>query len=223
MKRIGILTAAVGLMLHLGAAGAYAQHTSVKMGFSGTSAPSTIDLLQPNTSNNEDQLAGSGTLGSFTYRQVRAIPNYPSSMAPSSCSGPDLIYVQEIPVDGEGVFRFEDGSLLNVALTAGTDWVNIVSNVAHCNLVLHITGGTGRFKDAYGTLTFEETARAVLSDASGNPVLFADTGVFMGSVSGMQIADNQNQQKLNGGPGDSAISSLTLREAGRNGENRRNR
>jgi hypothetical protein len=192
MKRIAILTAAIGLMFHFGAAGAYAQQTSVKMGFSGTSAPSTIDLLQPNTSNNEDQLAGSGTLGSFTYRQVRAIPNYPASMAPSSCSGPNLIYVQEIPVDGGGVFRFHDGSLLYVALTEGTDCVNILTNVAHCSLVLKITGGTGRFKSAYGTLTFTETATAVLSDASGNPVLFGDTGVFMGSVSGVQMANGQN-------------------------------
>ena len=41
--------ATVALMLNLGVAGVYAQQRPVKMTFSGTAAPSTINLQQPNT------------------------------------------------------------------------------------------------------------------------------------------------------------------------------
>ena len=86
---------------------------------------------------------------------------------------------------GGGVFRFEDGSLLNVQLVVGGDCIDLSSNVAHCTLTLQITGGTGRFKNASGTLTYAETALTVLSDASGNPVLFDAAGEFTGTVSGV--------------------------------------
>jgi hypothetical protein len=40
-----------------------------------------------------------------------------------------------------------------------------------------------------------ETVSAVASDALGNPVLFAATGEFTGTVSGADIADDQDAQK----------------------------
>jgi hypothetical protein len=65
--------ATMALMLNLGVASLYAQQHPVKMVFSGTAAASTVNLQQPDASNNEDDLAGKGTLGSFTFRNVRAI------------------------------------------------------------------------------------------------------------------------------------------------------
>ena len=44
MKRIETLTATVALMLNLGRASVYAQQIPVNMAFSGTAAPSTINL-----------------------------------------------------------------------------------------------------------------------------------------------------------------------------------
>jgi hypothetical protein len=41
--------AAMALMLNLGVASVYAQQHPVKMVFSGTAAPSTVNLQQPNT------------------------------------------------------------------------------------------------------------------------------------------------------------------------------
>jgi hypothetical protein len=188
MKHIASTT----LMLTLGVATVYAHENPVKMTFSGTSAPSTINLLQPDSSNDEDHFAGKGTLGSFTYRQVRAIPNSPVSPPPSTCSGPNLLYLTELA--GGGVFRFEDGSLLNVQLTQGSDCIDLASNEAHCTLTLRIIGGTGRFKNASGTLTFTETVVGVLADASNNPVLFAATGEFTGTLSGVDI-DKESQDE----------------------------
>jgi hypothetical protein len=154
---------------------------SVKMTFSGTAANSAINLQQPNTSDDEDNFAGTGTLGSFTLRNVRAISNSPTTS--NTCSGPNDLYFSETA--GAGVFRFEDGSLLIVQLTQGGDCIDLATNEAHCTLSFQITGGTGRFKNATGALVFTETVVTVISDTLSNPVYFAATGKFTGSVSGL--------------------------------------
>ena len=71
MKRIATLIATVALMLNLGVAGIYAQQKPVKMTFSGTNVASTINL-QPGTNTDEDNFAGDGTLGPFTFRELHA-------------------------------------------------------------------------------------------------------------------------------------------------------
>jgi hypothetical protein len=181
--------ATIALMFSLGVTNVYAHENRVKMKFSGTSAASTINLQQPDpsnlqlpaTNNDEDNFAGNGTLGSFTVRNVRAIAAYPSTS--STCSGASQGYFQELA--GGGVFRFEDGSLLYVHLTQGGDCIDFAALEAHCTLTLEVTGGTGRFKHASGTLTFTETSVPVLADASGTPVFFAATGELTGTVSGV--------------------------------------
>ena len=100
-------------MLNLGVAGVYAQGSQkpVKMTFSGTGGPSTINLQQPDTNNSEDNSAGDGTLGPFTFRNVRAISSF--SAAVQHLLGPTIYFPS---VAGAGVFRFQDGSLLKVNL-----------------------------------------------------------------------------------------------------------
>jgi hypothetical protein len=173
--------ATMALMLNLGVASVYAQHQVVKMAVSGTGAPSTVNLQQPNTSTSEDNYAGNGTLGSFTYRDVRALTNNPQPS--STCSGPNKIAFSASV--GGAVFRFGDGSLLTVNLTQETDCIDLTTNSAHCVLNFQITGGTGRFKNATGLLTLTETVSTVLSDAFGNPVFFSATGEITGTVSGV--------------------------------------
>lgn len=149
--------------------------------FSGTSENSATNLQEPNTSNDEDNFAGNGTLGSFTVRNLRAVANSPT--ASSSCSGVNQLYLEELA--GGGVFRFQDGSLLYLNLTQGSDCIDLLTNTAHCTVTFKITGGTSRFKDASGVLTMTETVNTVLSDALNNPVFFAATGEFTGTVSGV--------------------------------------
>jgi hypothetical protein len=179
--------ATIALMFNLGFATAYAHTRPVKLTFSGTSAASTVDLQQPDTSNDEDNFAGKGTLGSFTFRNVRAIANTPS--VSDTCSGPSQVFF--LDPAGAGVFRFADGSLLNVNLTQGGDCIDFAALQAHCTLTFQITGGTGRFKNASGTLTFAETSIPVLADALNKPVYFAATGEFTGMVSG--VSEEQGQ------------------------------
>ncbi|MBV9764267.1 MAG: hypothetical protein JOZ48_05420 [Acidobacteriaceae bacterium] len=157
----------------------------VKMTFSGTEETSATNLL-PNTSTSpdEDHFTGKGNLGSFTVLLFRAVDINPSPS--SSCSGSNYYYFEELA--GGGVFRFDDGSLLYLNLTKGSDCVNVAANDAHCTLILRITGGTGRFKNASGVLTMTSTVVPVLNappNNPNNPVVFAATGEFTGTISGV--------------------------------------
>jgi hypothetical protein len=183
--------ATVALILNLGVVAAHADDKSVKMTFSGTSAPSTINLQQPDTSNDGDNFAGQGTLGSFTVTNVRAIANSPGTS--STCSGSNQIFLPELA--GAGVFRFQDGSLLEVNLTQGGDCINLTTGEAHCSLTFQITGGTGRFRRTSGVLTMTETVETVTADALGNPVFFAATGGFTGTISGVASEDSPDREK----------------------------
>src|SRR5689334_1979835 len=81
--------ATVALMLNLGVAGVYAQHKPVKMTFSGTLEPSAI-TIKPNTNTDDQNLAGDGTLGPFTFRELHADPVLPQ--VSSTCAGPTHLY-----------------------------------------------------------------------------------------------------------------------------------
>lgn len=178
--------ATIGLILTFGVAAAYAHDEPVKMAFSGSSETSATNLQQINTSNDSDNFAGESTLGWFTVHNIRAISNSPGES--STCSASDQLFLPELA--GAGVFRFQDGSLLEVNLTEGGDCINLVTGVANCTLTFNITGGTGRFKHASGVLTMTETVDTVTSDALGNPVFFAATGEFTGKISG--VADQRS-------------------------------
>ena len=174
MNRIANIT----LVLSLTIASVYAQNNTVNMRFSGTGAASPINLKQPNATTTEENLAGNGTLGPFTLRDVRsgALSPEPSS----ACVG-----VFFPSTAGAAVFRFGDGSLLTVTLTQGGDCIDFVHMVGHCTLTLKISGGTGRFKNASGVLTYTETALPVLADAMSSPVLFSETGEISGTITGV--------------------------------------
>jgi hypothetical protein len=183
--------AAIALMLNLGVASVYAQPYHIKMAYSGTSGPSAINLQQPDTQTVEENFAGNGALGPFTFRMISAETTSPQQ-PPSTCSGPTNIYFSRVA--GAGVFRFQDGSLLKVNVTQGADCIDLAAQQGHCTLTFQITGGTGRFKDASGTLTLTETNVPVLADALNNPVFFASTGEFTGTVSGVaREADREEE------------------------------
>jgi hypothetical protein len=183
--------AALALMLNLGVATVYAQRYPVKMMYSGTSGASAINLQQPGTQTGEENFAGNGALGPFSFLLISAETTSPQQ-PPSTCSGPANIYFTRGV--GAGVFRFQDGSLLKVNLTQGADCVDLAVQQAHCTLILQISGGTGRFKDASGSLTLNETNVPVLADVFNNPVFFASTGEFTGTVSGVAREPDRREE-----------------------------
>src|SRR5207244_10528403 len=76
-------------------------------------------MMYPNTSPVEENVAGNGALGPFTFRNVTADETSPPSQPPSTCSGSTHLYLPRVA--GAGIFRFQDGSLLNVKLIQGSD------------------------------------------------------------------------------------------------------
>ena len=177
MKRLIINT----LLVSLGIASASAQRP-VKFTFAGTGGASAIDLKQPNTSTVEEDVAGRGSLGMFTFRGVRAAAKAPG--VSGTCTG--LFFPS---VSGAALMRFQDGSVMTLNLTGGGDCIDLVHMVGNCTLTFKITGGTGRFKTASGVLTYTELAVPLAGDGT-NPVFFSETGDITGTISGVDNAEN---------------------------------
>jgi hypothetical protein len=171
----------LALVLNLGAAGIYAHERPFRATFSGTAGPSPVLLQYPNSVESEYNFAGTSALGAFTVRTYSASAASPEP--PVTCSGQMQPYATV--VGGGGVLRTEDGSLLTLTLTEGSDCIDLAVGEAHCIRVFNITGGTGRFKNASGTLTFNELLHPALADATGAPVFFSATGKIGGTISGV--------------------------------------
>ena len=168
----------IAMVLFLASTSAYAQQTPIKMTFSGNAGAGPIDLKQPSANTSEENLNGKGTLGSFSFRLIKA-----SAVAPqpsTTCSG---VFFPNTA--GGGLFRFEDGSLLYVTLTGGGDCIDFVQMMATCTLTFKVNGGAGRFKNASGVLTLFETAVPILFDHLQTPVFFSETGGLTGMISGV--------------------------------------
>lgn len=167
----------VALMVNLGVAGIYAQEKPVNMRFSGSNVATTINL-RPSTVTDETQLAGRGTLGPFTFRELHA--DGASSQPPANCSGPSFAVLA-----GAGVFRFQDESLLIVTVVGGSGCVNLAAGNAAITVNYQIGGGTGRFAGASGNLTMTAIIAPVLFNASNAPALLTNTGEFKGTIIGV--------------------------------------
>jgi hypothetical protein len=183
MKRIAL----AALVFQLAASTVSAQDRGsersdhVSMTASGTMTATTINLGQ-DTITDDENLGGDGSLGVFTFHGLRADALTPDTPEPPlTCSTPVFIPV----VNGAGVFRFEDGSLLVVNITGGGLCIDLAAAVARMTETYEIARGTGRFNHASGTLKLTVTVMPVLFNAGGGPQMLTMTGKFEGSVSGI--------------------------------------
>jgi hypothetical protein len=185
----------VALMLNLGVAGVYAQHKPVKMTFSGTMLATTINL-QPGTVTDDVNLAGDGSLGPFTFRELRADSLTPQQ-PPVTCSTPLFFGVET----GGGVLRFQDGSLLVIRLVKLPEGpeagicIDLAAGMARLTETYEIAGGTKRLKRASGTLTLTATVIPVLFNAAGGAQFLTSTGKFEGTISGEAIAEEGRDER----------------------------
>ena len=185
MKRLWIMA----LMLLLGVAGLYAQDAhersaTVRMTFSGTMLGTTINLGD-NTVTDDVNLAGDGSLGPFTFRELHADTLTPQP-PPATCSTPLFFRV----ATGAGVLRFQDGSLLVVTLVKLPEGpqagicIDLAAGMARLTETYEITRGTKRLQRASGTITLTATVVPVLFNAAGGAQFLTSTGKFEGTISG---------------------------------------
>jgi hypothetical protein len=107
MKRSMKHITMAALMLNLGVAGIYAQQYPVRMTFSGNGAANAIDLKYPGANTVEENVAGIGTLGSFTFRDLRAAATAPQPS--STCAG--LFFPSQTSAGSPAGFFFAAGSI----------------------------------------------------------------------------------------------------------------
>ncbi len=172
MKRL----VTVILMFLFSVAAGYAQDSSVKMQSSGPEMVTAYNV-QVNTTTCEEKLAGNGSLGQFTYRELRVDSN--NFTVTDACPNGHLQVT-----GGEGIFRFSDGSLMSVNITGGSICID-ANQFGHLTETYQVSSGTGRFQKATGELSHTATLNVVLSDASGNPLLLTHTGTFDGTIIGV--------------------------------------
>jgi hypothetical protein len=170
----GLLSALTIPFLGCGGTSALAQQDPA-MTYSGSNVATTINL-QDGTVTDEELFSGYGALGQFTYRELHADTAAPQSS--DTCSSGPYFPV----VSGAGVFRFEDGSLMTVTVTQGGICVDTTTGLGHLSETYQITGGTGSYQGASGTLTLTGVLSPVLFNAAGNPELLTNTGEFQGTV-----------------------------------------
>jgi hypothetical protein len=170
--------ATLALLLFAGAGAVRAQDWPVKMTFSGTNVATMINLVT-NTVTDEQHSAGNGTFGAFTFRELHA--DGASVQPPPGCPGPNFaVYA------GGGVFRFEDGSMIQVTVTSGTGCVDLAAGKSAISVKYKITGGTGRFDGVSGTLNYSATMVPIIRNAANSPALLRLTGEIEGTVSGLK-------------------------------------
>ncbi len=187
MKRISTFRI-LGLVLISGGAALHAQQYPVRMTFTGSAiylSPQTS--LGPNTGQASVVTeAGDGSLGPFTLRETSATNAMPSG---AGCSGPNSASFTFAA--GAGVYRFSDGSLLTYKIKDGTSCIDFTAAAANTTITQEITGGTGRFKKASGTLTLTTLGSyPIIFDASGQqPAMLVFPN---GTVTGMIIVPEPN-------------------------------
>jgi hypothetical protein len=177
------------LMVGLSVVGLSAQQRPIKMTYSGSIVATTIEYSST-TVTDEEQLAGNGTLGQFTFRKLRADETAVTFGSCGTGFGPNIQVA-----GGGGVFRFADGSLLVVKLTEGKLCVDLSDPnkpVGHLAETFQITGGTGRFKGAAAScgatpeacvLKATGTLGLVVTNAAGTVAkMLSETGELEGTL-----------------------------------------
>jgi hypothetical protein len=172
----------LGLVLISWGAALHAQQYPVRMTFTGSATYHSPQIsLGPNTSQISDlSQAGDGSLGPFTLREASATNAMPSG---AGCSGPNSAAFTFAA--GAGVYRFNDGSLLTYKIKEGTSCIDFTAAAADTTITQQITGGTGRFKNATGTLTLITLGSyPIIFDVSGQqPVMVVfPNGTVTGTI-----------------------------------------
>ncbi|NOT58425.1 MAG: hypothetical protein HOP18_27840 [Deltaproteobacteria bacterium] len=150
----------------VGAAEAKDQHVHWKASFSGGAVNTQSDTNGDGSKGGFDSGGFKGTLGSGTFQGVN---EYVFS-GPGTCpNGNEGFIVTLLPGTGHSFYRFDNtGDLLFVEISSSTLCFDPITTLQFYSWVDNITGGTGRFAGATGSITGSGTAKTLFDDGAGN-------------------------------------------------------
>ncbi len=120
-----------------------------------------------------------GTLGPATFQSVGEFVFSGSGTCPNGNAGSIFTL---LPGTGHGVHRFDStGDLLITEVASETLCFDPSTEIQFFSGTDNITGGTGRFAEATGSITVSGTAKTLFEDAAGN--FFGEfSGTFEGTL-----------------------------------------
>ena len=167
MKKLSLtLACALCIFLLASAPGAAKE---IRGTFSG-SALQSIDSDDDGSNASHNHAVGRSNLGRSEARDFSELLPFGGS----SCSPTELLFEY---ANNTGVTRYEDGSLLLSRLVSGILCSSLLDNTFTFDIEREITGGTGRFEGASGSLFISGSGQSAGAGASG----------FTGTVSGTLI------------------------------------
>jgi len=147
--------------------------------FSGTFVNTQIDT---NNDGRKASLGTRGMKGTFGPATGQAMLEY-ASPSPGTClNGHAGVILTLVPGTGHDVARLTStGDLIIGEYTAGALCVDTSTGIQFFTLTEQVTGGTGRFAEATGSITITGTSMRLFADAAGN-FFGASSGTYEGTL-----------------------------------------
>jgi hypothetical protein len=175
------LTIGIGTVLILAGSlsRADAAQIPLKGTFSGTFVNSQIDT---NNDGRKASLGTRGMKGTFGPATGQAMLEY-ASPSPGTCpNGNAGVILTLVPGTGHDVARLTStGDLIIGEYTAGALCVDTSTGIQFFTLTEQVTGGTGRFAEAKGSITITGTSMRLFADAAGN-FFGTSSGTYEGTL-----------------------------------------
>lgn len=177
---IGVATA---LVMAVGIGRAQAKELPYKESFSGTFVSTEFDSNGDGVSGALELVEGKSTLGPFTLQGIGEFRNPNAPNPPPPCTLPNgESGFEVVPLPTPIVHRFQSsGDLLFAELSSGSLCFALATTDQSFKVTATITGGTGRFADATGSIEVEGTAKVLGGDAAGH-FFGAQSGKATGTI-----------------------------------------
>ena len=175
------LTISIGIVLVL--VGAFSRADAAQIPLKGTFSGTFVNTqIDTNNDGRKASLGTRGMKGTFGPATGQAMLEY-ASPSPGTClNGHAGVILTLVPGTGHDVARLTStGDLIIGEYTAGALCVDTSTGIQFFTLTEQVTGGTGRFAEATGSITITGTSMRLFADAAGN-FFGASSGTYEGTL-----------------------------------------
>ena len=170
---------------------AEARQLPLKGSYSGTFVNTQIDTNSDGGKAALYMVSQKSTLGAFTFQGVDEVTFAGPATCPNGHAGLEFTLLRSVnpaaPTnyvqrsESTGDLLFSEATSETICFDPSTDPSTGITGLQFGSLTVKITGGTGRFAGATGTIAYEGTAKEFFNDAAGN--YFGElSGTFTGTI-----------------------------------------